>query len=131
MTEPKTSTRILSFGDLFSYKDNNYVYLMTDEKSDTHVGKILSVEETKNLEEGCINAERRLKELAICYVVLKTPEFIDQGAVFPCPYTFSQFTTKLQQCLDLTDLKEIQKEILSSRAIPDKIKEEIKKIKLQ
>ena len=133
MTNLKKNPSFLTFGDLFSYQGNNFIYLITDDKADIHAGKIISIEEVKKLDDMFLRTIRSSdpkRDYSLCYVVLKTPELKDHGAVFPFNYTFSELIPKLSPCLDITDLKKIKKEILNSKAVPENIKEKIKSIKL-
>jgi len=122
----------LHFGDIFRYKDKEYVLLVKTEDI-WYVAEILDLLLTKQLDNVCNkkiihNCPITSKSL-YCYVVLKTEEFKNRAAYYgqPGKDRLSPIE-KLSFSLCIEDKKQIKKDIENSMAVPLGLKEGVKEI---
>jgi hypothetical protein len=125
-----------SFGDVISYKGEEYVFLAVTDDS-IFLAKILSIQDTAIV----TNIDKRISDngsphtsysLSVCFVVLKTQEFRDRAVFYGrTEYPFDMFTNKLTSGLNLEDLKVIKKEILESKATAQILKDKMEEIELE
>jgi len=128
-------SNILSFGDIFEYKDKDYVFLAAN--SDIiYVAKILSIEDSKRLNCFCnLQISKNISKTdtwLYCFVLLTTEEIKDRAAQFAKPELeeYNCVFHKRPVVLNDNDLKNLKNEILNTRVTPIALKEIIKTLKL-
>lgn len=122
-----------SFGDVFKYNDNHYIFLTSTTEA-TYCAKILDKRTSKELDSFYTRNLRKNKNTTdkpiYCYTVLTTENFKEQAAFFGQPEIPGIVTNKYCQ-LDKKDLKEIKKDILENdRAIPKGLREAVINIEI-
>lgn len=127
-------TLLISFGDVFNYSGNTFVFLAESiEKKIIYAGRVLDPENSVRLEKFCEKQQYKSNynpdSTAYSFVVLKTKAFQNCAAWFNKPDIEGETANMRPQHLklDKEDLKEIKKIILDG-AFPQELKERLKQI---
>lgn len=117
------------FGDIFSYQDDEYIFLANTSEQ-LFAAKILNKELTQKiisaykraLKSGSLARERAL---VFCYVELKTEDFRGQIASLAKTENtnFDILSNKSSYSLCKEDLQALKKEVLESHGVPIKLQE--------
>lgn len=128
--------RSFTFGDVFQYGDNEYIFL-ADTEDVTYAARILNKELTKQLIKGTEAAVRRnsrvIDSLIYSFVELQTQELKERAAHFLMTGKDKfdgSIYTPLNIVLCEEDLKAIKEEITSKKCVSIKLKELVKDIKI-
>ena len=128
--------RSFTFGDVFQYNDNEYIFLAETEDV-TYAAKILDRELSRYVIGERDGAIRRnsyvIDNLVYSFVILKTPELKERVALFlgadrniPQGVAF----TPLDIFLLPEDIKQIWKEITQTKCVSERLKKEVKDLKV-
>lgn len=128
---------LITFGDVFRYREKNYVYLDRTEEI-VYAALILPTEDTILLEEQYNRVSKqphRLEQLKnhplYCYVILRTENFRDRAAYLGKPEMDNDLNLDVVSKLNKEDLQEIKKEImLKDSPVSHKLKELIADIEV-
>lgn len=126
-----------TFGDLFQYKDKEYIYL-SESDDIVFAAKILNLEDSKLIDQFCQNKIKKNSphietNLLYSYVILETKELKQRAAHFKDTgnENFEKlFFTPLPISLCEEDLKAIKDEITKKRCISLRLKELVKDIQI-
>lgn len=125
----------LAFGDVFRYREGEYVYLCGNEDL-TYAAKILDRESSRRLKAMCERAvmsprmSARVDELlTYCFVTLRTPGYVDQAAHYAQPGN-SEFgdSGPVEKICELVeeDREELIAEILASKGVAREVQEAVR-----
>jgi hypothetical protein len=119
----------LTFGDVFEYDGNEYVYLGGSTEV-IYAAKILPRDLTKELDSRCQRLISRNKStpqngIIFCYVILTTDELKDRAAFYGKPeLNMFRLLSKNSKCfLNNEDLVKLKDDILNSRSVPVGLRE--------
>jgi len=131
---------MINFGDVIKYKEGLYVYFVTIGEL-VYLAKILDYEISKQFinaykaaenksQKGSFNAQKKLSDIAYCFVVLTTKEFRERVA-YCYNHTadvenFNPNTESPQ--LNEKDIQKIKDEIRNNNNYPRELKNYIEKL---
>ena len=128
----------LSFGDIFKYKGEIFVYL-TEAETGKYVARILATDVTKMLEdrqEKLTMVGSRIpidQQIIFSYTILETPQYEGRACFHAAGAKehegFELYVDDLKTCLSDNDKKNLRDDILE-KPLNGELKNEIGKIKL-
>ncbi len=125
------STESIKFGDVFIYKEQQYIFLGPAPENAIYAAMILSEQFSSQVEyrSGRITSTGLSSSIIYCFVKLKTPAFIRRGAMYrPGGENICPPITPINITLVPEDLEAIKKEILTSERVPQGLVEYIKSL---
>lgn len=124
----------LTFGDVFRYNEQEYIFLAKTEDR-IYAAQILTPVDTEKVDRLFKQREatnRPTYQTIYCYVILQTADFKDRAAHL---YNTGNISTtnlieKLPFALNAADLKNIKAEIMKKNTISIELKERVQDIQL-
>lgn len=129
------SSGLLVFGDVFIYRDEEYIFLAST-SDQIYAAKVLNIRLSSEIYESYKsmirkNKEIKLRNLLYCFVVLTTQILKDRLAhLAKTEHKFEKAIEKSSMSLNKKDLLALKDEIVSSRGVPIILKELISTLDL-